>query len=68
MTTPGRAKRSRQNDVEPSAKSIHVVFAAGSPHERAARPEDVGTPSTARHVTATTTKALHTGIRGTRKL
>jgi hypothetical protein len=66
MTTPGRAKRSCQNDTEPSAKSIQVGCASGSPHERAARVDVVGHARIARPAATTAMKALHTGITGSR--
>src|SRR5262245_48676107 len=69
MTTPGRAKRSRQNDTELSAKSIQVGWASDTPHESSAAAVDpeLGQPRTAATAAASARNALHTGTRGIRR-
>src|SRR5262245_3786321 len=68
MTTPGRAKRSRQNETELSAKSIQVGCVSGSPHESAvgAVEPELGAARSARTAAPTARKALPTAITGTR--
>src|SRR6185369_7213335 len=62
-TTPGRAKRSRQNVTELSAKSIQVVGVSGSPHDNAVPPA-AGQARTATSAHASAIKALHMGSTG----
>jgi hypothetical protein len=57
-TTPGRAKRSCQNDTAPSAKSIHTGAVCGSPHEIAAVDVPLEARRTAAHADATRTSAV----------
>ena len=62
-TTPGRAKRSRQNETELSAKSIHVVGVSERPHDSAVPPA-VGQARTATSEPTITKKVLHMGSTG----